>query len=253
MFTQAALKRKSVRNYSPERFIDALKAKITRAVKELVPLYDDAVTNFKFCPANTIRDVVKGNLVKAPYYIILSAKEADGYLENVGFMAEQLVIWLAQEGIGSCYCGMGKPASGAQISDTYCITLALGYPAEKESFRESEEQFKRKPIEAYCIGNAENDFLEPFIYYARLAPSAINAQPVVYEPDGSSIHVYRKKPLLSKLEQMQRIDTGIALAHIFLYAREKGYHIDFYKGDKARHDKYIYFLTLNIMEEVADE
>jgi len=94
MFTQAAIQRKSVRNYSPQRFSDELKAQIGLAVKSLVPLYDDAQTNFKFCPANTIREQVKGNLVKAPYYIIISAKKADGFLENVGFMAEQLVIWL---------------------------------------------------------------------------------------------------------------------------------------------------------------
>ncbi|MBE6819112.1 MAG: hypothetical protein E7517_08165 [Ruminococcaceae bacterium] len=253
MFTQAAIQRKSVRNYSPQRFSDELKAQIGLAVKSLVPLYDDAQTNFKFCPANTIREQVKGNLVKAPYYIIISAKKADGFLENVGFMAEQLVIWLTQQGIGSCYCGMGRPAGGAAIADEYCITLALGFPAEKESFRASEAEFKRKELSAYLIGDGENDFLEPFIRFARLAPSAVNAQPVVFEMDGGSIKVFRKKPLLSKLEKMQRIDTGIALAHIFMYAWEKGYHIDFYKDGKTRTNRMIYFLTLNILEEVTDE
>lgn len=253
MFTQAAVQRKSVRNYSPERFSDELKAKIGLAVKSLVPLYDDATTNFKFCPANTIRDVIKGKIVKAPYYIIISAKKADGYLENVGFMAEQLVIWLVQNGIGSCYCGMGRPAAGAQIADEYCITLALGFPAQKDAFRQSEAEFKRKGYENYILGNAENDFLEPFIRYARLAPSAVNGQPVAYELEGSSIKVFRKKPLLSKLETMQRIDTGIALAHIFMYAWEHNYHIDFFKDGNTNSNKYIYYLTLNIMEEVEDE
>ena len=253
MFSQAAIKRKSVRNYSDLRFSDALKAKIARAVKSLTPLYDDAQTNFKFCPANMIRDEIKGNIVKAPYYIIISAKPADGYLENVGYMAEQLVIWLTEEGIGSCYCGMGRPASGAEIADEYCITLALGFPGEKESFRKSEEQFKRKETAAYLIGNKENDFLEPFIAYARLAPSAINAQPVCYEMAGNSIHVFRKKPLLSKLEKMQKIDTGIALSHIFMYAKEQGCTIDVFKDGTIHRDKLIYFLTLNITEDTQDE
>ena len=253
MFTQAAIQRKSVRNYSPLRFSDETKAQIGLAVKKLVPLYDDALINFKFCPAKTIRDQVKGNLVKAPYYIIISAKKADGFLENVGFMAEQLVIWLTQQGIGSCYCGMGKPATGSEIADEYCITLALGYPAEKESFRASEAEFKRKDLSNYLLGDNENDFLEPFIAYARLAPSAVNAQPVVFEMDGSSIIVFRKKPIFSKMDKMQRIDTGIALSHIFMYAWEKGYHIDFFKDGNTKKERLIYFLTLNILEEVKDE
>jgi len=147
---------------------------------------------------------------------------------------------------------MGRPASGAQISDTYCITLALGYPAEGDAFRSDVHQFKRKEIGSYLIGDSENDFLEPFIHFARLAPSAVNAQPVLFEMDGTSIHVYRKKPMLSKMEQMQRIDTGIAIAHIFMYAWEHGYYIDAYKDIKEK-NRLIYFITLNIMEETRDE
>ncbi len=252
MFTQAALARRSVRNYSDLKFSDTLKAEIAGAVKALQPLYADAQTNFKFCPANMVRDVIKGNIVKAPYYIIISAKNADGYLENVGFMAEQLVIWLTEKGIGSCYCGMGRPAAGSDISDEYCITLALGYPGEKEAFRENETQFKRKELDTYLIGNKENDFLLPFIRFARLAPSAVNAQPVLFEMDGTSIHVYRKKPMLSKIDKMQRIDTGIAIAHIYLYAREHGLYIEKYR-DAKESGKLIYFITLEILEETHHE
>ena len=43
MFTQAAIQRKSVRNYSPLRFSDETKAQIGLAVKKLVPLYDDVL------------------------------------------------------------------------------------------------------------------------------------------------------------------------------------------------------------------
>ena len=132
MFTKAALKRKSVRSYSDLRFGDELRAEIAAAVKELSPLYDDAVTNFKFCPGNLIRDELKGNIVHAPYYIIISTEPGDGSLENAGFMAEQLVIWLTERGIGSCYCGMARPTASSGISGEYCITLALGYPAAKE-------------------------------------------------------------------------------------------------------------------------
>ena len=54
------------------------------------------------------------------------------------------------------------------------------------------------------------------------------------------------------MEQMQRIDTGIAIAHIFMYAWEHGYYIDAYKDIKEK-NRLIYFITLNIMEETRDE
>lgn len=254
MFTQTALKRKSVRSYSSEKFSDETKLEIAQAIKELTPLYDDAVTSFKLVPENLIRDEVKGKAVKAPYYIIISAEKADGYLENAGYMAEQLVIWLTEKGIGSCYCGMVRPRNEGDIDGEYCITLALGYPSEKESFRQSEEEFKRKDFEKYLIGDVENDFLEPFIRFARLAPSAINKQPAVYEMKGASIVAYRRQPgKLLNLEKMQRIDMGISLSHIFMYAKENGYHVDFYKDNVTPKDKLIYFISLNIMEEIKDE
>lgn len=253
MFSQAAIKRKSIRSFSDLRFGDELRAEIADMIRELKPLYDDAVTNFRFCPGNLIRDELKGNLVHAPYYIIISARRADGYLENAGFMAEQLVIKLVEKGIGSCYCGMGKPTHSSSVTEEYCITLALGFPSAKEKWRESASEFKRKDFRKILIGDKENDFLEPFIQFARLAPSAVNMQPVVWEMSGTSINVYRKVPKLSKLEALQRMDTGIALAHIFMYAAEQGYHIDVFKDGNTKKDKLIYFLTLNIMEENKDE
>lgn len=254
MFTQSALKRKSVRSYSSEKFSDELKLEIAQAIKELTPIYDDAETNFKLCPAALIEGELKGRPVKAPYYILISAKEADGYLENAGFMAEQLVIWLTEKGIGSCYCGMVRPRNDEDVEGKYCITLALGYPSEKEQFRSSEEDFKRKDLDYYLTGDKENDFLEPFIRYARLAPSAVNKQPAVYEMNGAGITAYRRKPgKILNLEKMQRIDLGISLSHIYMYARERGYHVDFYKDDVSQKHNLIYFISLNIMEEIEDE
>lgn len=254
MFTQSAIKRKSVRAYSSQKFSDETKLEIAQAIKHLTPLYDDAITNFKLVPENLINGEIKGRAVKAPYYIIISADKADGYLENAGYMAEQLVIWLVEKGIGSCYCGMVKPRDVNEIDGEYCITLALGYPSDKEAFRQSEEEFKRKDLDHYLIGDKENDFLEPFIRYARLAPSAVNKQPAVYEMNGAGIVAYRRKPgKILNLEKMQRIDMGISLSHIYMYARENGYHVDYYKDNVTQKDKLIYFISLNIMEEIEDE
>ena len=72
--------------------------------------------------------------------------------------------------------------------------------------------------------------------------------------NGAGIVAYRRKPgKIAYLDKMQRIDMGISLSHIFMYAREKGYHVDYYKDDVTPKDKLIYFISLNIMEEIKDE
>lgn len=253
MFKEAILKRKSVRSFSDKRFSDELKSEIANDIKNLTPLYDDAVTNFKFCTAKLIKNDISGKLVSAPYYIIISARPEDGFLENAGFMAQQLVLILTLKGIGTCYCGMGKPRKDFSVKGEYCITLALGFPAEKEKWRDDISEFKRKPLEKFLIGDSENDFLEPFAQAARLAPSAVNMQPVLLEMNGSSIDVYRKKPPLSRFDNLQRIDVGIAIAHIFMYARDRACHIDFFKKGVSGTKKYIYFISLNVLEELANE
>ncbi len=243
------VRRKSVRNYSAQKFSDALKAEIADVIKSLRPMFDDASTYFKLVPEDLVRNELSGSLVSAPYYIIISSDAGDGVLENAGFMAEQLVLELTDRGIGTCYCGMAKAKKSSSISGEYGITVALGYPAEKEKFRNSESDFKRKDINKILIGDKENDFFFPYIRAARLAPSAVNKQPVVYEMNTDSVDIYRKKNALAYMERMQKIDSGIAAAHIYCLAKIRGMTVDFYKKGTDLREKLIYVISLNIVEE----
>ena len=247
MLSDAIIKRKSVRKYSSKKFSDAVKAEIAEKIKELSPMFDDAATYFKLVPENLIRDELSGMLVTAPYYIIISSDGKDGDLENIGYMAEQLVLKLTEMGIGTCFCGMGKPKQSSSINGVYGITLALGYPAESESFRQSRSDFKRKNIEDFLLGDKESDFYLPFIEAARLAPSAINRQPVLFEMNVSSIDIYRKKPVMEKMDSMQRVDAGIAAAHIFAVASDKGYGVEFFKKGTELREKYIYVISIKLV------
>ncbi|MBR6555421.1 MAG: hypothetical protein IKT90_04320, partial [Clostridia bacterium] len=49
---------------------------------------------------------------------------------------------------------------------------------------------------------------------ARLAPSSINSQPWFFTHEGNVIHAYCTK--ISVIPDMNRIDMGIALAHMYV-------------------------------------
>ena len=45
----------------------------------------------------------------APYYLALYSEKQDFHLENLGFVFQQLSLYLQSIGIGSCWVGMASP------------------------------------------------------------------------------------------------------------------------------------------------
>lgn len=145
-----------------------------------------------------------------PQLIAVYSEETDGWLENVGFMFQQMDLYLQSLGLGACWLGMGRmnPKTAPQVDGMhFAIMLAFGYP-KAEQLRQDIKEYKRKTLGQ--IADYEDPGLEP----ARLAPSAVNSQPWYFTHEGSMIHVYRIRN--ASLGYMNRIDMGIALAHLYV-------------------------------------
>jgi len=89
-------KRKSMRKYDltplDATIIEAVRAEINN----LKPLYPD----IKF--AVEIVSKAKGMFgIKAPHYLIFTSDEQDGYLENIGFVGQQLDLYFSANGMGA--------------------------------------------------------------------------------------------------------------------------------------------------------
>lgn len=168
---------------------------------ELKPLY----------PQIQVRmDIVSRDQVKCicpwttPQLITIYSQEAEGYLENIGFLFQQLDLYLQTLGLGVCWLGLGKmnPKTAAPVEGMkFVIMLAFGHP-KGEPLRHDLKSFKRKPMEK--ITDKPDPRLEP----ARLAPSAVNSQPWYFTHEGDTVHVYCSK-------KGSPLDAGIALAHLF--------------------------------------
>lgn len=138
------------------------------------------------------------------------SEKTEGWLENAGFLLQQMDLFIQSLGLGTCWLGMGRMnAQNAPVITgmEYVIMLAFGVPKE-DPFRQSTSQFKRKDLTQ--ISDEPDILLEP----ARLAPSSTNSQPWYFTHENGMIHLFCKEKRLSSY--MNRIDVGIALAHLFI-------------------------------------
>lgn len=227
-------KRKSVRKYEEASLDGETLGKVMDYAQSLRPLYPEIRTTFEM--GHSVKGIFS---IKAPHYLLICSEAREGYLENAGYMGQQMDLYLSSLGLGSCWLGMAKPTAEITTTLPLVITLAFGRAAE-EPHRKLRD-FKRK--ETDDISSGDDDRIEA----ARLAPSATNSQNWFFEASEGAIHVYRKKlnPALEMVYgKMNRIDTGIALCHLTYASEHQGKEFVF--GKEPGHDKkgYVYVGTV---------
>lgn len=229
-------KRKSTRKFIMEPLEEGILCEIDEYIKTVLPLYYEIKIEYK------IADAVKGLLsVKAPHYIIISSEKKPGYLENAGFVFQHVDLFLSRKGLGSCWLGMAKPAQKTEGHLDYVIAIAFGKPIESP-FRDM-EQFKRKSLNEISKGFDER------LICAQLAPSATNSQHWFFVCEEGRIHCYLKKLNVLQLkmyENMNRIDIGIAIAHLCIATNHFQKDFSFFIDTKATLlNGYTYIGTVN--------
>ena len=185
-------------------------SKINEFIKTVKPLYDDIKTEIKVVleKDTTCR---RG----ADYCILFYSEHKEGYLRNIGYIGEQIDLYLTSLNIGALWFGIGKPKENIDVLE-YVIMIAIKRMPET-SFRKDMFKSKRKPIDEIWSGE-EMDITN----IVRFTPSACNTQPWFVENKDNEITIYRyKKPgkrgimPVDKVMFYNRIDIGI-----FLYILE---------------------------------
>lgn len=206
-------KRKSCRSYTGVPVSDQIISQIEGFCGTVKPLYDGIRVKFDLVAREQVRCFLPWT---TPQLIAVFSEKKQGWLENAGFMAQQLDLYMQGLGLGVCWLGMGKLGStaSAEIRETgmeFVILLAFGEP-KGSPWREI-SGFKRKSLDE--IADSYDERLEP----ARLAPSSVNSQPWYFVHNASGFDVYcnHRGFIPSKmLSSMNCIDIGIALAHMYI-------------------------------------
>ena len=191
---------------------------INNFIKTVVPLYPDIKTEIV---------VVKENETTchrgADYCILFYSEPKVEYLRNIGYIGEQIDLFLTSINVGALWFGIGKPKEKRNNNLEYVIMIAIKRMPES-SFRKDMFKAKRKPIEEIWSGEQ----LET-ANIVRFTPSACNTQPWYVENNGNTLDVYRyKKPgkrgimPIDKVMYYNRIDIGIFLFILETCLKQEG-------------------------------
>lgn len=148
----------------------------------------------------------------ADYCILFYSEHKGDYLRNVGYIGEQIDLFLASINIGALWFGIGKPKEKRNDGLEYVIMMAIKRMPE-DSFRKDMFKAKRKPIEEIWDGEQLG-----VANIVRYSPSACNTQPWFVENKENTLSIYRyKKPgkrgimPIDKVMYYNKIDIGIFL------------------------------------------
>lgn len=242
---QAIYKRKSIRKYQEKKLSEKELTDIKIFLNKAKVLDPEIKFEAKIVNSESVKSLLP---IKSPHYLQFFSEEKGDYLLNAGFILQQLDLYLSANNLGCCWFGMAKPKKEiiAESDLEYVITLVFGHPDEA-SLRDSIEDFDRKPLSEIKEGKNHYDLLEA----ARLAPSATNGQPWYFISEKNKIHLYQLEPNFIKkffYEKMNKIDMGIALAHLWLAAEEHNMDFEFEKlaESQAAVEGYNYLATIKL-------
>lgn len=178
-------------------------------------------------------DIVDSSKVKtlqnfhAPHHLLIFSENRDNYLENIGFIFQQVDLYLQANGFGSCWVGAGGPKD-YEIPTNQEFVILITFGKAKGNLYRDKSQFKRKSLDK--ISDYEDERLIP----AQLAPSAGNSQGWYFRHnDDGTYDLYRNKRKLvlkKSWDAWNYVDMGIALAHLYVSNRDS---FKFYIKEKA--------------------
>ena len=152
------------------------------------------------------------------YCILLYSEKKENYLQNIGYIGQQIDLFLASLDIGSLWFGIGKVQETVKEGMDYVIMLAVAkMPSDK--FRKDMFKSKRKSLSEIWYG----EDIAGIGNIVRFTPSACNSQPWKVYREDNTLRIYRyKKPgkrgimPADKVAYYNRIDMGIFLCFLEL-------------------------------------
>ena len=213
-------KRKSFHIFRDIGIINATELRnIEEAYKTFTPLVSEIKTAIKIVPAEETT-CKRGQ----EYCILLYSEKKENYLQNIGYIGEQLDLYLASLGIGALWFGIGKPDEPTYNGLDFVIMIAIA-KMPKDKFRKDMFKSKRKTLQEIWDG----EYYQDIGNIVRFTPSACNTQPWKVSAEEKSLTIYRyKKPgkrgtmPADKVAYYNRIDIGIFLCFLELCLTEKG-------------------------------
>jgi len=210
-------KRKSFhlfRNIGNEHITEDELKDIENKFNKLIPLVEDIKVKIKIIKDS--KNCKRGQ----EYCILFYSEKKDNYLQNIGYLGEQLDLYLVSKNIGTLWFGIGKVEESKLDGLDFVIMIAIAKVDSELKFRKDMYKSKRKELNEIWNGNYYLDVAN----IVRFAPSACNTQPWFVESSEKELKVYRYKKTgkrgimpIDMVKYYNQIDIGIFLYFLELY------------------------------------
>jgi len=204
--------KENLRNIGNEHLTEEELKDIEKEFSKLKPLIEDIKVKIKIVKKESI---LRGQ----EYCILFYSEKKENYLQNIGYLGEQLDLYLVSKNIGSLWFGIGKPDEKELDGLDYIIMIAIAKVDSEDKFRKDMYKSKRKELSEIWSGDSYLDIAN----IVRFAPSACNTQPWKVEATDNEIKVYRyrkegKRGIMpkDKVIYYNQIDIGIFLCFLEL-------------------------------------
>ena len=221
-FYETIFKRKSFhifRSVGKESISGAELDDIQKAYSEFNPLKPEIKTAIRIVPEKQTSCKRGGE-----YCILLYSEKKDGYLQNIGYLGEQLDLYLVSKNIGTLWFGIGKTKEEPFEDMEFVIMFSIRKISDDSKYRKDMFKSKRKSVEEIW----EGEHIPGVSDIVRFAPSACNSQPWLVKNNGElSVYRYRKPGKrgimpADKVSFYNRIDIGIFICFMDLCLRHNG-------------------------------
>ena len=232
--------RKSVRNFTDTPIDEKSIQELTDYFETCKKLKDDIKTKTVIVKKDDLPDEIKdiggynGFLIEAPYYILIFSERKSHFIENAGYIGEDIILKMTDMGIDSCWItlkeekvlekpeaemrvtGLIAAGYGGKYRNPKLINKMIwgnGYDNLKIQKLETDNEVRMDLLDMVFIGDygnkAEIDDLinsgiaEAF-YAARRAPSALNRQPWRFILDRDVVVLVIKKDEYTNIYENDR-------------------------------------------------
>ncbi|MEE0955666.1 MAG: nitroreductase family protein [Eubacterium sp.] len=228
---EAIFSRKSVRSFTNEAVSEEILDKIREQFNQILAPFGKVKADY------SVLDNRKGQLrmlsmfsVKAPYYLAFYSDQSRKHMMNIGYLMEEMVLFLTTLGLGTCFIGSRRVKKDDQTKGDLSLVglVAFGH-AKGDVYRKSVDA-SRLPMDEICIfKEVPRQWMQQLLEAARLAPSALNSQPwrfVVYD---NRIHIFCKKHKAENMTPREELEFGIMLANLQVASEELWLDVDLIK------------------------
>lgn len=227
---EAIFVRKSVRAYQNEGIDPMHLEEIRSRSREFQPLFEGIETDI------TIIDNRKGQFrrvpllgVRAPYYMLFYSEETARCQMNIGYLMQQMALWLCSRGYGTCFIGDMHVRRELQKKGDMVLTGILAFGRSHGNPTRRRAEAKRLSLDELCVfRETPREGIRSLLEAARMAPSSFNAQPWRFVVMESRVHIFTRKHQADQMNRhrWEEVNFGILLANIMVAAEELWLDVD---------------------------